>query len=35
MEVADLIAQSRTQVSGPHEDVPVEPVVIKSIQLTQ
>ena len=33
MEVADLIAGSKRQTIGPHEDVPLEPVVIKSVRV--
>lgn len=33
MEVADAIAQSRTHAVAPHEDVPVDPVVITRIQV--
>jgi cyclophilin family peptidyl-prolyl cis-trans isomerase len=33
MEVADLIAASKTRSSGPHDDVPVVPVVIKSVRV--
>jgi cyclophilin family peptidyl-prolyl cis-trans isomerase len=33
MDVCDRIAGVKTQNAGPHEDVPVEPVVIKDIQL--
>jgi peptidyl-prolyl cis-trans isomerase A (cyclophilin A) len=35
MDVADKIAAARTQTVGPHEDVPVEPIVIKSVTIRQ
>ena len=35
MEVCDRIAASKTQRSGPHENVPVEPVVIKGVRVIQ
>jgi cyclophilin family peptidyl-prolyl cis-trans isomerase len=33
MDVADRIAASTTGTTGPHDDVPLEPVVIKSVRL--
>jgi cyclophilin family peptidyl-prolyl cis-trans isomerase len=33
IEIADQIAAVQTRTSGPHEDVPVEPVVITSIKV--
>lgn len=35
MDVADRIAAVKTRVSGPHDDLPVEPVVIKGIRVRQ
>ena len=34
MEVADRIAAAKTQSVGPHDDVPVEVVIIKSVRVT-
>jgi cyclophilin family peptidyl-prolyl cis-trans isomerase len=33
LEVCDRIAAVKTRTSGPHEDVPVEPVVIKAVRV--
>jgi cyclophilin family peptidyl-prolyl cis-trans isomerase len=35
MDVCDRIAASKTRRSGPHEDVPVEPVIIKGVRVIQ
>jgi cyclophilin family peptidyl-prolyl cis-trans isomerase len=35
MEVVDRIAALKTQTSGPHENVPVDPVVIKGVRVKQ
>lgn len=35
MDVVDAIAASKTHTVGPHDDVPVEPVTIKSMRVTQ
>jgi cyclophilin family peptidyl-prolyl cis-trans isomerase len=33
LEVADQIAASKTRSAGPHQDVPIEPVIIKSVRI--
>ena len=33
MDVADRIAAVKTHTAGPHDDVPIEPVVIKSVRV--
>jgi cyclophilin family peptidyl-prolyl cis-trans isomerase len=35
MDVCDRIAASKTHRSGPHDDVPVEPVIIKGVRVIQ
>jgi len=35
MEVADRIASVKTHTVGPHDDVPVEPVIIKHVRIQQ
>lgn len=35
MDVCDRIAAVKTQASGPHDDLPVEPVVIKGVRVTR
>ena len=35
MDVCDRIAAVKTRVAGPHDDVPVEPVVIKGVRVKQ
>jgi peptidyl-prolyl cis-trans isomerase B (cyclophilin B) len=35
MEVCDLIASVKSHTVGPHEDVPVEPVLIKGVRVKQ
>src|SRR5688572_14257264 len=35
MDVVDKIVKTPTQTKGPHADVPVTPVVIKSVKLKQ
>lgn len=35
LEVCDAIAAVKTHTVGPHEDVPIEPVVIKSVRVKQ
>ena len=35
IDVCDRIAASKTRRSGPHEDVPVEPVIIKGVRVIQ
>jgi peptidyl-prolyl cis-trans isomerase A (cyclophilin A) len=35
LEVADRIAVSQTRTSGPHSDVPIEPVIIKGVSMKQ
>jgi cyclophilin family peptidyl-prolyl cis-trans isomerase len=35
LEVADRIVVSQTRTSGPHTDVPIEPVIIKSVSVKQ
>jgi peptidyl-prolyl cis-trans isomerase A (cyclophilin A) len=33
IDVADQIAVSKTRTVGPHSDVPIEPVIIKSVRV--
>jgi peptidyl-prolyl cis-trans isomerase A (cyclophilin A) len=35
LEVADRIVVSQTRTSGPHTDVPIEPVIIKGVSVKQ
>lgn len=35
MEVCDRISAVTTRATGPHDDVPIEPVVIKGVRVTQ